>query len=104
LSGEITLKGKVLPVGGIKEKLLAAHRHGILEVVLPLDNKPDLKDLPKKVRDDMKIHFVENMDQVLEIALTEKYLEKIQKEKAPITSELAENEEGEGQQEPPVTH
>jgi ATP-dependent Lon protease len=104
LSGEITLKGKVLPVGGIKEKLLAAHRHGITEVVLPLDNKPDLKDLPKKVRDDMKIHFVENMDQVLEIALTEKYLEKIKKEKAPITSELTENEEGEGQQEPPVTH
>jgi len=104
LSGEITLKGKVLPVGGIKEKLLAAHRNGIIEVVLPIDNKPDLKDLPKKVRDDMKIHFVENMDQVLEIALTEKYLEKIEKEKAPITSESAENEEGEGQQEPPVTH
>lgn len=104
LSGEITLKGKVLPVGGVKEKLLAAHRQGIREAVLPLDNKPDLKDLPKKVKDDMKIHFVENMDQVLEIALTEKYLEKIEKEKAPITSELSENEEGEGQQEPPVTH
>ena len=104
LSGEITLKGKVLPVGGVKEKLLAAHRQGIREAVLPLDNKPDLKDLPKKVKDDMKIHFVENMDQVLEIALTEKYLEKIKNEKAPITSELSENEEGEGQQEPPVTH
>ena len=104
LSGEITLKGKVLPVGGIKEKLLAAHRYGIIEVVLPLDNKPDIKDLPKKIRDDMKIHFVENMDQVLEIALTEKYLDKIKNEKAPITSELTENEEEEGQQEPPVRH
>jgi ATP-dependent Lon protease len=104
LSGEITLKGKVLPVGGVKEKLLAAHRQGIREAVLPLDNKPDLKDLPKKVKDDIKIHFVENMDQVLEIALTEKYLEKIKEEKAPITSELSKNEEGEGQQEPPVTH
>jgi ATP-dependent Lon protease len=104
LSGEITLKGKVLPVGGVKEKLLAAHRQGIREAVLPLDNKPDLKDLPKKVKDDIKIHLVENMDQVLEIALTEKYLEKIKEEKAPITSELSKNEEGEGQQEPPVTH
>ncbi|MGB6339935.1 MAG: S16 family serine protease, partial [Candidatus Aminicenantaceae bacterium] len=79
-------------------------RYGIIEVVLPLDNKPDLKDLPKKIREDMKIHFVENMDQVLEIALTEKYLEKINKEKAPITSELTEKEEEEGQQEPPVRH
>jgi ATP-dependent Lon protease len=105
LSGEITLKGKVLSVGGIKEKLLAAHRHGIREAVLPIDNKPDLKDLPKKVRDDIKIHFVENMDQVLEIALTEKYLEKIKKEQLPISSELSESEEeGNGKQEPPVTH
>ncbi|MGD9345968.1 MAG: endopeptidase La [Candidatus Aminicenantes bacterium] len=105
LSGEITLKGKVLSVGGIKEKLLAAHRHGIREAVLPFDNKPDLKDLPKKVRDDMKIHFVENMDQVLEIALTEKYLEKIKKDQLQIASELPEGEkEGNGKQEPPVTH
>ncbi|MGD8537657.1 MAG: endopeptidase La [Candidatus Aminicenantes bacterium] len=105
LSGEITLKGKVLPVGGIKEKLLAAHRHGIREAVLPFDNKPDLKDLPKKVRDDMKIHFVENMDQVLEIALTEKYLEKIKKDKLPLASKISENEEKtDEKQEPPVTH
>ncbi len=105
LSGEITLKGKVLPVGGIKEKLLAAHRHGIREAVLPFDNKPDLKDLPKKVRDDMKIHFVENMDQVLEIALTEQYLEKIKKDKLPLESEISgSEEEGDGKQEPPVTH
>ncbi len=105
LSGEITLKGKVLSVGGVKEKLLAAHRHGIREAVLPFDNKPDLKDLPKKVKDDMKIHFVENMDQVLEIALTEKYLEKINKEKLTLTSEISEGEEkAEEKQEPPVTH
>jgi ATP-dependent Lon protease len=105
LSGEITLKGKVLPVGGVKEKLLAAHRHNIREAILPVDNKPDLKDLPKKVRDDMKLHFVENMDQVLEIALTEKYLEKIKKEKLPLTSEISESEEkADEKQEPPVTH
>ncbi len=60
MSGEITLRGKVLPVGGIKEKLLAAYREGIREAILPLDNKPDLKDLPKNHQvQDMTIHLVE---------------------------------------------
>jgi ATP-dependent Lon protease len=70
MSGEITLRGRVLPVGGIKEKLLAAYREGIREVVLPLDNKPDLKDLPKNVAQNMKIHLVETMDEVLKMVLT----------------------------------
>ena len=70
MTGEITLRGRVLPVGGIKEKLLAAYREGITEVILPVDNKPDLKDLPKKLKQNLKIHLVENMDQVLEVALT----------------------------------
>ncbi|MGB4704135.1 MAG: endopeptidase La [Candidatus Saccharicenans sp.] len=70
MSGEITLRGKVLPVGGIKEKLLAAYREGITRVILPVDNRADLKDLPKKLKQNMDIHLVENMDQVLEIALT----------------------------------
>ncbi|MBC7364086.1 MAG: endopeptidase La [Candidatus Aminicenantes bacterium] len=74
MSGEITLRGKVLPVGGIKEKLLAAYREGITEVILPVDNKPDLKDLPKKLKQGLKIHLVENMDQVLKIALTRELL------------------------------
>jgi len=96
MSGEITLKGKVLPVGGIKEKLLAAHRELIKEAILPFDNKPDLKDIPKKIMDDMKIHFVENMDEVLEIALTKKLPMKAKKDKKPDTSELSEgDEEGE---------
>jgi ATP-dependent Lon protease len=69
VSGEITLKGKVLPVGGIKEKLLAAYREGIREAVLPVDNKPDLKDLPKVLRQNMSIHLVETMDEVLTLAL-----------------------------------
>jgi len=93
MSGEITLKGKVLPVGGIKEKLLAAHRDSIKEAVLPLDNKPDLKDLPKNIKEDMKIHFVENMDEVLSIALTKELPLKVKKEKAPDSSELEESEE-----------
>ncbi len=93
MSGEITLKGKVLPVGGIKEKLLAAHRELIKEAILPFDNKPDLKDIPKNIIEDMKIHFVENMDEVLEIALTKDMPIKAKKEKIPVSSEPSESEE-----------
>jgi len=69
MTGEITVRGRVLPIGGLKEKLLAAHRHGIREVVLPLDNEKDLPDIPENVRRDMKMHFVSSMDQVLKLAL-----------------------------------
>ncbi|MFZ5927046.1 MAG: endopeptidase La [Acidobacteriota bacterium] len=69
MTGEITLRGRVLPIGGVKEKLLAAHRHGIFEVVLPRDNEKDLADVPENIRSEMKIHFVEWMDEVLKIAL-----------------------------------
>jgi len=96
MSVEITLKGKVLPVGGIKEKLLAAHREGIKEVILPLDNKPDLQDLPKNVKDDLKIHFVEHMDEVLKIALTKDISEVLKKEKESLSED--------DPQSPPVTH
>ena len=105
MTGEITLRGRVLPVGGIKEKLLAAHRERIKEAIIPLDNKPDLKDLPKNVKDDIKIHFVENMDEVLEIALTRELPTKPKKRKIVASSELPEGEEeGGGPQEPPLTH
>jgi ATP-dependent Lon protease len=69
MTGEITLRGKVLPIGGLKEKLLAAHRHGILEAVLPRDNEKDLPEIPENIRKDMKLHFVDSMDEVLKIAL-----------------------------------
>jgi len=69
MTGEITLRGKVLPIGGLKEKLLAAHRHGITEAILPKDNEKDLPDIPDNIRKDMKLHFVETMDEVLKIAL-----------------------------------
>jgi ATP-dependent Lon protease len=72
MTGEITLRGKVLPIGGLKEKLLAAHRAGIFEAVLPADNKRDLNDLPELIKASMKLHFVEQMDEVLEIALVGK--------------------------------
>jgi ATP-dependent Lon protease len=69
MTGEITLRGRVLPIGGLKEKLLAAHRHGITEVILPRDNEKDLPDIPETIRGDMKLHFVDSMDEVLKIAL-----------------------------------
>jgi ATP-dependent Lon protease len=69
MTGEITLRGRVLPIGGLKEKLLAAHRHGIFEAVLPRDNEKDLPDIPENIRKDMNLHFVETMDEVLRIAL-----------------------------------
>jgi ATP-dependent Lon protease len=69
MTGEITLRGKVLPIGGLKEKLLAAHRHGINEAIMPADNKKDLPDIPEHIRGVMKLHFVESMDEVLKIAL-----------------------------------
>jgi len=69
MTGEITLRGKVLAIGGLKEKLLAAHRAGIFEAILPKDNEKDLADLPDNLRDHMKLHFAETMDDVLKIAL-----------------------------------
>ncbi len=69
MTGEITLRGKVLPIGGLKEKLLAAHRAGIFEAILPRENEKDLADLPESLRSAMKLHFVDQMDEVLKIAL-----------------------------------
>jgi ATP-dependent Lon protease len=69
MTGEITLRGKVLSIGGLKEKLLAAHRAGIFEVILPKDNEKDLAEVPEVLRNAMKLHFAENMDQVLAVAL-----------------------------------
>ncbi len=69
MTGEITLRGKVLPIGGLKEKLLAAHRAGILQVILPADNQKDLADVPENLRNVMQLHFVNTMDEVLHYAL-----------------------------------
>ena len=72
MTGEITLRGKVLAIGGLKEKLLAAHRAGVFEAILPAANRKDLADLPDLIKSTMKLHFVEEMDEVLQIALEEK--------------------------------
>jgi ATP-dependent Lon protease len=69
MTGEITLRGKVLAIGGLKEKLLAAHRAGIFEAILPADNQKDLADLPENLKSAMKLYFVDSMDEVLKLAL-----------------------------------
>jgi ATP-dependent Lon protease len=109
MSGEITLRGKVLPVGGIKEKLLGAHREGIREAILPLDNKPDLKDLPKNILKTMKIHLVESMEEVLKIVLTKELPPKSERKKKLKDAALEELASGTGEgsetpKEPLLTH
>ena len=69
MTGEITLRGKVLPIGGLKEKLLAAHRFGIRTIIISTENEKDLADVPEEVRDDLRIHAVETIDEVFSLAL-----------------------------------
>jgi ATP-dependent Lon protease len=69
MTGEITLRGKVLPIGGVKEKLLAAHRIGVTTIILPRENEKDLADIPKVVLDAVTVELVEHVDEVLKIAL-----------------------------------
>ncbi|MEV0840823.1 endopeptidase La [Actinocatenispora sera] len=71
MTGEVSLTGRVLPIGGAKQKLLAAHRAGLTEVILPRRNEPDLDDVPAAVRDALRIHLVDTVDEVLKLALSE---------------------------------
>ncbi len=96
MTGEITLRGKVLPVGGVKDKILAAARAGISRVVLPAENERDLEDIPADVRDKMEFHLVESMDEVVSVALDGTIVPLAAKEKLP-EAEKALGEE-------PMTH
>jgi ATP-dependent Lon protease len=69
MTGEITLRGKVLPVGGIKEKILAAKRAGITEIILPKDNEKDINDIPERYLHGLQFHYVKTMKEVLDMAL-----------------------------------
>ena len=69
MTGEVTLRGKVLEIGGVKEKVLAAYRAGLREVILPAGNEKDLRDVPDEVRQNMAFTFVERMDEVFRLAL-----------------------------------
>lgn len=84
MTGEITLRGKILPVGGVKEKVLAAHRSGIFQVILPEENRKDLVDIPEEVRQEMTFHFCETMDDVLSITL-----ERLPLPMQPLNKQLA---------------
>jgi ATP-dependent Lon protease len=89
MTGEITLRGRVLPVGGIKEKIIAAHRAGIYEVILPAENEPDLEDIPEHVRAQLTFHLVRHMDEVLPFALVQgERLEDCLKEVEPVETRL----------------
>jgi ATP-dependent Lon protease len=69
MTGEVTLQGRVLPIGGVKQKVLAAHRAGLKEVILPKRNEGDLDDVPEQVRDEMTFHIADTIDDVLGWAL-----------------------------------
>jgi ATP-dependent Lon protease len=69
MTGEITLRGKVLPIGGVKEKILAAHRAGVSTIILPRKNEKDLSEIPAKIKKDLVVRLVDSMDEVLPIAL-----------------------------------
>jgi ATP-dependent Lon protease len=88
MTGEITLRGKVLPIGGVKEKVLAAHRAGVTNIVLPRDNEKDLADIPKNVLDNLNLHLVSTMDEVLKIALAAPLPARMPA--APVVAEVAD--------------
>jgi ATP-dependent Lon protease len=83
MTGEITLRGRVLPIGGVKEKLLAAHRFGIDTIILPKDNEKDLPEVPEEVRNAMTINLVETIDEVIALALEEQPVSAVSEEATP---------------------
>ena len=85
MTGEVTLRGRVLEIGGIKEKVIAAHRAGIKTVIMPKSNKKDLEDIPKYVLDDLKFVFVDHMDAALKVALVKPLKEHIEEVIHPKT-------------------
>jgi ATP-dependent Lon protease len=94
MTGEITLRGKVLPIGGVKEKLLAAHRIGVTTIILPRENEKDLADVPKVVLDTFAVHLVEHVDEVLKIALVPPAPEQQQPEVGPPPTDLGDVTDG----------
>ena len=92
MTGEITLRGKVLPVGGVKEKIMGAHRAGLKTIILPKDNEKDLAEIPKTVLDTLKLYMVDTMDEVLKIALTEPLHQNLSTQGDAISSEKPDDQ------------
>jgi len=93
MTGEITLRGEVLPIGGLKEKLLAAHRGGISKVLIPQENEKDLAEIPKNIKDKLTIVPVKWIDQVLEQALTHMPVPEAESEGAKSEPKAASKEQ-----------
>jgi ATP-dependent Lon protease len=89
MTGEITLLGRVLPIGGLKEKVLGAHRAGISTIILPKDNEADMEDIPEDVRKQLTFHCVSTLDDVFAVALLPAEQAGEQVEKLPPTSKVA---------------
>ena len=87
MTGEITLRGRVLPVGGIKEKVLAAHRAGIKRIVMPFRNEKDLEEIPEDIRKDLEFRFVQRMGEVLALVLQD-----MQKDRTVVTAPVEKQE------------
>jgi ATP-dependent Lon protease len=89
MTGEITLRGRVLPIGGVKEKVLGAHRAGIKEIILPKGNEADVEDIPEEVRDLLRFHCVATLDELFLIALTPEAVEGAAEPRDTVAAESA---------------
>jgi ATP-dependent Lon protease len=98
MTGEVTLRGRVLPVGGIKEKVLAAYRYGSKEIVIPKDNEKDLSEIPDEIASKLQFHLVSHMDEVLEIALVDSL------PKVKLAKDESDSGIDDGPETRPVTH
>jgi ATP-dependent Lon protease len=97
MTGEITLRGEVLPIGGLKEKLLAAHRSGIKNVIIPIENVKDLKEIPDNIKQDLNIKPVRWIDEVLSSALigySPRVSRKLKKGKASLVASVSKKSKG----------
>ena len=105
MTGEVTITGQVLPIGGLKEKLLAAHRAGIKEVIIPKENEKDMAEIPDNVKDGLELIFVDNVDEVLKIALTKPLLPiEWDEEDSPKSSNDISEDDAEQDVDNPITH
>jgi ATP-dependent Lon protease len=96
MTGELTLTGRVLPIGGVKEKVLGAVRAGIREIILPVDNEADIEDIPQEIQNNVRFHLAATLDDVIEIALEDGKRAKASVKQAPggVRSQVGSNAGG----------
>ena len=91
MTGEISLKGKVMPIGGVKEKSLAAYRVGIKDIIICRDNEKDLEDIPEEIKRNIKFHIVDDISEVLEVAFVAEDFERVKKKSLKNSPKKASN-------------